>query len=96
MHPISTNDINSFGRWGGQQLLESFRVKGAVESWVENVFNLVKNHPMPVFPLLASFASVILHEFDMKPIVFDVSGESSSGKSGLLLLCSSVWRSSKE
>lgn len=32
----------------------------------------------------------------MKPIVVDVSGESSSGKSGLLLLCSSVWGSPKD
>ncbi|MBR8644169.1 DUF927 domain-containing protein [[Brevibacterium] frigoritolerans] len=58
---------------------------------MENVFNLVKDHPKAVFPLLASFTSVILHEYDMKPIVVDVSGESSSGKSGLLLLCASVW-----
>lgn len=27
------------------------------------------NDPKAVFPLLASIASVILHEFDMKPIV---------------------------
>ncbi|MGE7880295.1 DUF927 domain-containing protein [Peribacillus muralis] len=70
-------------------------MKGTVESWIKNVFNLVKDHPKAVFPLLASFASVILHEFDMKPIVVDVSGESSSGKSGLLLLCSSVWGNPK-
>ncbi|PRS26501.1 hypothetical protein C6W19_24680 [Bacillus sp. RJGP41] len=63
---------------------------------MENVFNLVKDHPKAVFPLLASFTSVILHEYDMKPIVVDVSGESSSGKSGLLLLCSSVLGSPKE
>lgn len=56
----------------------------------------MKNHPKAVFPLLASFASVILHEFDMKPIVVVVLGESSSGKSGLLLLCASVWGSPKE
>lgn len=97
IHPISTKDIHIVpGDGGEQQLLESFRVKGTVESWIENVFNLVKNHPKAVFPLLASFASVILHEFDMKPIVVDVSGESSSGKSGLLLLCASVWGSPKE
>ncbi|WP_249599432.1 DUF927 domain-containing protein, partial [Peribacillus frigoritolerans] len=42
-------------------------------------------------PILSSFASVILHEFDMKPIVIDVSGASSSGKSGLLRMCASVW-----
>ncbi|USK67758.1 DUF927 domain-containing protein [Peribacillus frigoritolerans] len=65
-------------------------VKGTVESWIKNIFNLVKDHPKDVFPLLASFASVNLHEFDMRPIVVDVSGESGSGKSGLLLLCSSV------
>ncbi|WP_458353614.1 hypothetical protein [Peribacillus frigoritolerans] len=70
----------SFGRWGEQQLLESFRVKGTVESWIENVFNLVKNRP----------------KADMEPIVLDVSGESSRGKSGLLLLCASVWGCSKE
>ncbi|WP_375091134.1 hypothetical protein ACDZ29_12290 [Peribacillus sp. RS7] len=45
-----------------------------------NVFNLVKDHPKEVFPLFVSFASVILHEFDRKPIVVDVSEESSSGK----------------
>ncbi|MGM1034840.1 MAG: hypothetical protein ACQEXK_20550 [Bacillota bacterium] len=56
---------------GEQQILESFRVKGTVESWIENVFNLVKDHPKAVFPLLASFASVIFQEYDMKPIVVD-------------------------
>ncbi|KON68854.1 hypothetical protein AKG34_08650 [Peribacillus butanolivorans] len=97
IHLISTKDIHIVpGDGGEQQLLESFQVKGTVESWIENVFNLVKDHPKAVFPLLASFASVILHEFDMKPIVVDVSGESSSGKSGLLLLCASVWGSPKE
>ncbi|MFK9119263.1 DUF927 domain-containing protein [Peribacillus frigoritolerans] len=39
---------------------------------------------------------LFLHEFDMKPIVVDISGESSSGKGGLLLLCASVWGSPKE
>ncbi|MEY9864899.1 uncharacterized protein (DUF927 family) [Peribacillus sp. B2I2] len=73
-----------------------FRVKGTVGSWIGNVFNLVKDHPKAVFPLFVSFASVILDEFDRKPIVVDVSGESSSGKSGLLLLCASVWGSPKE
>lgn len=94
---IDFNDrYTSSGRWGEQQLLESFQVKGTVGSWIENVINLVKDHPKAVFPLLVSFASIILHEFDMKPIVVDVSGESSSGKSGLLLLCASVWGSPKE
>ncbi|MEV5040070.1 DUF927 domain-containing protein [Peribacillus frigoritolerans] len=32
----------------------------------------------------------------MKPIVVEVLGESSSGKSGLLLLYASVWGSPKE
>lgn len=35
---------------GGQQLLEFFQVKGTVESWIKNVFNLVKDHPKAVFP----------------------------------------------
>lgn len=97
IHPVSTKGIHIVpGDGGEQQLLESFQVKGTVESWIKNVFNLVKDHPKAVFPLLASFASAILHEFDMKPIVVDVSGESSSGKSGLLLLCASVWGSPKE
>lgn len=32
------------------------------------------NDPKAAFPLLASIASVILHEFDMKSIVVDVLG----------------------
>lgn len=97
IHPISTKDIHIVPGDGGEdQLLESFQVKGTVVSWVENVFNVVKDHPKAVFPLLASFASVILHEFDLKPIVVDVSGASSSGKSGLLRLCASVWGSPEE
>ncbi|WP_363929724.1 DUF927 domain-containing protein [Peribacillus frigoritolerans] len=39
---------------------------------------------------------LFLQEFDMKPIVVEVLGESSSGKSGLLLLYASVWGSPKE
>ncbi|MEV5115409.1 DUF927 domain-containing protein [Peribacillus frigoritolerans] len=60
---------------------------------IENGFT--EGSPKGCFPFTASFASVILHEY-MKPIVVDVSGESSSGKSGLLLLCSSVLGSPKE
>ncbi|WP_203289375.1 DUF927 domain-containing protein [Metabacillus sp. cB07] len=97
IHPQSTRDIHIVPSDGGEdQLLDSFRIKGTVESWVENVFNIVKDHPKAVFPLLASFASVILHDFDMKPIVVDVSGASSSGKSGLLRLCASVWASPED
>lgn len=92
IHPALTKEVKILPNDGGEiQLYESFKVKGTVDSWIKNVFNLVKDHPKAVFPILASFASVILHEFDMKPIVVDVSGASSSGKSGLLRMCGSVW-----
>ncbi|WP_161497146.1 DUF927 domain-containing protein [Pradoshia eiseniae] len=82
---VLPNDI------GEEQLLDSFQTKGTLEGWIHNVFNLVKNHPKAVLPVLASFASVILHEADLKPIVVDVSGTSSTGKSGLMRMCASVW-----
>ncbi|MDQ0856584.1 DUF927 domain-containing protein [Bacillus sp. V2I10] len=92
IHPVISNEIQVLPNDGGElQLYESFKVKGTVDSWIKNVFNLVKNHPKAVLPILSSFASVILHEFDMKPIVIDVSGASSSGKSGILRMCASVW-----
>ncbi|WP_214798637.1 MULTISPECIES: DUF927 domain-containing protein [unclassified Exiguobacterium] len=92
IHPITSEDIHVMAKDSGEsQLLESFQTKGTAKSWIDNVFNLIKNHPKAVFPVVSSFASVILHEEELKPIVIDVSGTSSTGKSGLLRLCASVW-----
>ncbi|MFJ7471732.1 hypothetical protein ACIQWI_24790 [Peribacillus frigoritolerans] len=63
---ISTKKIHIVPEDGGEhQLLESFQVKGAVKIWIK------MDEPKAVFPLLASFASVMLDEFDMKPIIVD-------------------------
>ena len=93
IHPITSEDIHVMAKDSGEsQLLKSFQTKGTAQSWINNVFNLIKNHPKAVFPIVSSFASAILHEEELKPIVIDVSVTSSTGKSGLLRLCASVWR----
>ncbi|MDM5304288.1 DUF927 domain-containing protein [Peribacillus frigoritolerans] len=97
IHPTIAKNIKVIPKDGGEhQLLQSFNTKGTVEGWINNVFNLIKDQPKAVFPILASFASVILHEADLKPIVVDVSGTSSTGKSGLLQMCASVWAEPKK
>lgn len=50
IHPISTKDIHIFPGDGGTTTTRVFQVKGTVESWIKNVFNLVKDHPKAVFP----------------------------------------------
>ncbi|WP_176474545.1 DUF927 domain-containing protein [Peribacillus simplex] len=90
IHPTIAKNVKVIPKDSGEhQLLQSFNAKGTVEGWINNVFNLIKDQPKAVFPILASFASVILHEADLKPIVVDVSGTSSTGKSGLLQMCAS-------
>nr|WP_245154072.1 DUF927 domain-containing protein [Jeotgalibacillus proteolyticus] len=92
INPLAKNDIHVLpSDIGEEQLYQAIKKNGTTEDWIKSVFNLVRNHPKAVFPIIASFASVVLHEFNMKPIVVDISGSSSSGKSGFLRMCASVW-----
>src|SRR5699024_4198777 len=51
------------------------------------------SHPKAVFPMIASFASALFKEFELTPIIVDISGSSSSGKTTVQKACASVWGS---
>ncbi|MGF6950971.1 uncharacterized protein (DUF927 family) [Neobacillus sp. B4I6] len=77
--------------FGEKQLLEAFQVKGTVETWVNEVFNRIKAYPKALFLVLASFASVILHDLKLTPFIVDLSGSTSQGKSTALQVTRTVW-----
>lgn len=96
IHPLVTEIHINPNDEGERQILEAFKVKGTVQSWINDVFNLIRDQPKAFFPIVASFASVLLHEFNMTPIVVDIGGGTSTGKSTVQLLCASVWGSPNE
>src|SRR5699024_11529198 len=64
-----------------------------IEDWIKNVMKPLYNHPKAVFPIIASFASALFKEFELTPIIVDISGSSSSGKTTVQKACASVWGS---
>ena len=97
IHPLLTEDFVIVPTdMGEKQLLESFKIMGTAEGWIQKVYNPVKDHPKVVYNLLASFGSSVLHEFDIKPFIVDTSGRTSTGKSAVLRLAASVWANPEE
>lgn len=94
IHPLEScgveivpNDI------GERQLLEGFEIKGTPETWKNEVLDRIKAYPKVLFIVLASFASVILHDLEVSPFIIDLSGPTSQGKSTSLQVARSVWGS---
>lgn len=92
IHPLQSQGVEIVPTDSGEkQLLEAFQVKGTVETWTNHVFNRIKAYPKVLFLVLASFASVILHELKVPPFIVDLSGSTSQGKSTSLQVSRSVW-----
>lgn len=92
IHPLLSQGVEIVPNdYGEKQLLEAFQVKGSVETWIKEVFDRIKNYPKPLFLVLSSFASPILHDLKVSPFIIDLSGSTSQGKSTALQVASSVW-----
>lgn len=76
---------------GELQRLDAIRCSGSVEDWIKNVLEPLYDNSKALFPVIASFASVLFKEHDLSPIVVDISGISSSGKTTVQKACASVW-----
>ncbi|WP_377802125.1 DUF927 domain-containing protein [Bacillus benzoevorans] len=92
IHPLDLKGIKVVPNdIGERQLLEAFEAKGDLDSWKLEVFDRIKEHPKVLFLLLASFASVILHDLKVSPFLIDLSGSTSQGKTTALQVARSVW-----
>src|SRR5699024_9837252 len=92
IHPLITNNVEIITvDHGEKQLLESFEVKGTVESWKNEVFNCIKDSPKAVFMVIAAFASVVINDLNIDPFLVDLSGTTSQGKTTTLEVASTVW-----
>ena len=73
------------------QRLNAIQCCGSVQGWIENVIAPLYDNPKALFPVVSSFASVLFKPHDLTPILVDISGVSSSGKTSVQKACASVW-----
>ena len=91
IHPLESNGIEIIPNDAGEkQLLEAFQVKGTVDSWKSEVFDLIKEHPKVLFYVLSSFASVVLKDLKIEPFIVEISGSTSQGKTTAMQVAKSV------
>lgn len=88
--PGST-DIQIVTSGGLSDIVNSFKTKGTLESYKEEVFDIIKDKSTAAFFLLVSLASPLLKHFDIDPFIVDLHGKTSQGKTTLLRLASSAW-----
>lgn len=92
VHPLIESDYRIIPPdIGEEQRLQSIQSKGSIEGWIENVLKPLYKHPKAIFSIVASFASVLFKKFELTPIIVDISGSSSSGKTTVQKACASVW-----
>lgn len=92
VHPLASEGIKILpADIGEKQIIEAFEVAGTSESWIEEVYSKVQEHPKATLLLLASFTSVILNDLKLKPFIVDLSGVTSQGKTTALRVAGSVW-----
>lgn len=94
-HPLLTGNVEIVALdYGEKQIVEAFRGTGTAESWKNEVFERIKDHPKAVFIIAASFASVVLKDLGVQPFIVDLSGRTSQGKTTVLKVAASVWGNS--
>jgi len=76
---------------GEKERLEGFKCYGTVEDWIDTIFKPFRINIKSSFAIASSFASVLLAEYNIPPIVVDISGTSSRGKTSVQKACASVW-----
>ncbi|WP_338450548.1 DUF927 domain-containing protein [Niallia oryzisoli] len=96
IHPlISTDYYIEPPDTGEIKLLNSFGQKGSVKEWIDEYFAPIRGYNKAVIPVVASFASVLFEEFKLSPIIIDISGPSSVGKTTAQIIAASVWANHK-
>lgn len=92
IHPLDSQGVEIIPNdIGERQVLEAFQIGGTVEAWKTEVFDRVKHHRKVLFLVLASFASILLHDLKVNPFIVDLSGSTSQGKTTALQVARSVW-----
>ncbi|HDX9541499.1 MULTISPECIES: DUF927 domain-containing protein [Bacillus] len=92
IHPLITKGYDILpADLGDRQLLEAFQVEGTIKGWIEGVFNKIKAHPRALFFVLASFASIFLHDLKIDPFIVELAGSTSTGKTTAMKVAASVW-----
>lgn len=76
---------------GELQRLNAIKCNGTIQDWIYNVLEPLYDNSKALFPILSSFASVLFKKFDLTPILIDISGVSTSGKTTVQKVCASVW-----
>lgn len=84
-------DIRIVTSGGLNDIVNSFKTKGTLQSYKEDVFDIIKDKSAAAFFLLVSLASPLLKHFDIDPFIVDLHGKTSQGKTTLLRLASSAW-----
>ena len=76
---------------GEMERLDAIQCSGSIREWLQYVLEPLYDNPKALFPVVSSFASVLLKPYDLSPIIVDVSGISSEGKTTVQKVCASVW-----
>lgn len=84
-------DIRIVTSGGLNDIVNSFKTKGTLQSYKEEVFDIIKDKSAAAFFLLVSLASPLLKHFDIDPFIVDLHGKTSQGKTTLLRLASTAW-----
>lgn len=80
---------------GHQQTVQNLAKKGTFEEW-KKVAEVVIQHPIPALLLAASLASVTIEPTGADPMVIDLSGATSKGKSTATGFAASAWGNPSE
>lgn len=80
---------------GYQALINAFETKGNINDYIKGVFNPIKSNSMAMMMFYSSLGSILIKDFNVDPFVSEISGRTSSGKTFLLKICSSVWGNRK-
>ena len=84
-------DIRIVTSGGLNDIVNSFKTSGTLQTYKEEVFDIIKDKSAAAFFLLVSLASPLLKHFDIDPFIVDLHGKTSQGKTTLLRLASSAW-----
>nr|WP_210133555.1 DUF927 domain-containing protein [Staphylococcus sp. GDY8P197P] len=92
IHPLIDSDVELIiHEEGYKRLANAFKTKGTLQDYSDTVFKQVKNSPMAMMVVYASLGSILLNDFDVEPFIEDISGKTSTGKTTVLKVGSSVW-----
>ncbi|KAA1042478.1 DUF927 domain-containing protein [Macrococcus equipercicus] len=94
--PHEDNDIELFIEDDSyKNIVDAFKPKGALLSYNQNVWPIIKEQSVVMTMVYAALASPLLKEFDVDPFIVDNSGKTSTGKTTALHVVSSVWGNDK-